>query len=64
MTNQELKKEIARLQSENQVLKQVISETQKTLSSIDDYVSNIVMDVKNPFTISSGPNSSGAGSKL
>jgi len=62
MDNQELKTEISRLKSENQVLKQLIMETRKTLSNIDNYVSNnvsnIVMDVKNPFTTSPGPNSS------
>ena len=53
MTAAEMHKEIVRLQSENRVLRQVIKETQKALSNIDNFVDLTILDtVSTPFTSS------------
>jgi hypothetical protein len=55
MDAQEMKKEIVRLRSENQVLKMIISETQKTLDMINDYSKCTSIDsVQDPFTTDTG----------
>ena len=53
MTQADMHKEITRLQSENRVLRQVIKETQKALSNIDNFVDLTILDtVRTPFTSS------------
>jgi len=55
MDAQEMKKEIVRLRSENQVLKMIIAETQKTLDMINDYsTSTSINSVQDPFTTDTG----------
>ncbi len=57
MTQAQMHREIARLQSENRVLRQVIKETQKALSNIDNFVDLTILDtVKTPFTTSTDLN--------
>ena len=49
-------KEIIRLQSENRVLKQLIKETQKALSNIDNFADLTILDtVESPFNTSTEP---------
>ena len=53
-------KEIIRLQSENRVLKQLIKETQKALSNIDNFADLTILDtVESPFNTIPEHNSSG-----
>ena len=53
MTAAQMHKEIVRLQSENRVLRQVIKETQKALSNIENFVDLTILDtVQTPFTSS------------
>ena len=55
MDAQEMKKEIIRLRSENQVLKMIIAETEKTLAMIQDYSKTTTIEnVDNPFTTDTG----------
>jgi hypothetical protein len=56
MTQSEMHKEIIRLQSENRVLKQLIKETQKALSNIDNFADLTILDtVESPFNTSTEP---------
>ena len=60
MTQSEIHKEIIRLQSENRVLKQLIKETQKALSNIDNFADLTILDtVESPFNTIPEHNSSG-----
>ena len=45
MTAAQMHKEIVRLQSENRVLRQVIKETQKALSNIENFVDLTISNV-------------------